>query len=281
MNNNRKYDAMNNNNQKRKNSLKSNIIFIVTVFLFLMFLIIAKRSYASMQDNEMNRIAGKWYICEEKGVEELGNLEAEFKSNGTFDIYYSDSSLSCMNGKYSITYKGMMKLNCDKNGFNPPEKWNCKEKSSFKYSLNDDKLVLTYKGSGYTFVKKGEKEDSVEKVSDELHNMYFINKQAKMLVSFYSGSMYIYNLKDTSKVFGDNKEVLGDVCLFGEYKQVPSESKITVIAENEGDVAENPMWPQMKELGEYVFLYRIEGKYDKLVLQYEDKAYEFKKITNE
>lgn len=270
----------------KKNSLKSNIIFIVTVFLFLVFLIIAKRSYMSMQDNEMNRLAGKWCVSEKKAVKDLGNLEAEFKSNGTFDIYNSESSVSCMNGKYSIIYKGKMNLKCDKNGFNPPKKWNCKVKSKFKYSVKEDKLVLTYNGISYTLQKKGdaeqkEQEEQQEKASDELHNMYFINKQAKMLVSFYSGEMYIYNLKDKSNVFGNNKEVLGDVCLFGEYKQVPSESKITVIAENEGDVKENPMWPEMKELGEYVFLYRIEGKYDKLVLQYNDKAYEFEKIVNE
>lgn len=266
----------------KKNNLKSNIIFVVTVFLFLVFLIIAKRSYMSMQDKEMNKLAGKWYVSEEKAVKDLGNLEAEFNSNGTFDIYNAESSVSCMNGKYSIAYKGKMSLKCDKNGFKPPKKWNCKEKSKFKYSVKGDKLVLTYKGLSYAFQKKGENvEKEQEKTSDELHNMYFINKQAKMLVSFYSGEMYIYNLKDNTKVFGDNKEVLGEMCLFGDYKQVPSESKITVVAENEGDVKENPMWPEIKELGEYVFLYRIEGKYDKLVLQYNDKAFEFEKIVNE
>ena len=266
----------------KKNSFKSNVIFIITVLLFLIFLIIAKRSYVSMQENEMNILAGKWYISEEKGVNELGNLEVEFKNNGTFDMFYSDSSVSCMNGKYSIIYKGKMKLNCDKNGFNPPKKLGCKEKSIFKYSVKDDKVTLTYKGMAYTFVKKAEKnEENIEKISNELHNMYFINKQAKMMGNFYSGNMYLYNLDDNSKLFGENKEVLGEVCLFGEYKQEPSESKITVVAENEGDVKENPMWPQMKELGEYVFLYRIEGKYDKLVLQYDDKAYEFTKIINE
>ena len=39
----------------------------------------------------MNRLAGKWYVSEEKAVKDLGNLEAEFKSNGTFDIYNSES----------------------------------------------------------------------------------------------------------------------------------------------------------------------------------------------
>ena len=111
--------------------------------------------------------------------------------------------------------------------------------------------------------------------------MYFINKQAKMLVSFYSENMYIYILKDTSKIFGENKEVLGETCLFGTYNQDASKSKITVLAENDGDAKTNPMWPEMGELGEYEFLYRIEDNYKKIVLQYNDKAYEFTRVINE
>lgn len=263
---------------------KSNVIFVITVVIFLAFLIITKKSYLDMQNNESERLSSvKWYVNDENDIKNIGNLAAEFKNDGTFNFYYTDSSVSCMSGKYTITFKGLVKLKCDKTGFNPPEKWKCKQKASFKYKINENKLTLTYKGVSCTFGVKGVDKDEKDKKnnSDELHNMYFINKQAKMLVSFYSENMYIYILKDTLKIFGENKEVLGETCLFGTYNQDASKSKITVLTENAGDVKTNPMWPEMGELGEYEFLYRIEDNYKKIVLQYNDKAYEFTRVINE
>ena len=68
--------------------------------------------------------------------------------------------------------------------------------------------------------------------------------------------------------------------MFGAYSQDNEKARIKVVAEHEGDVKDNPMWPQMKELGEYEFKYRVEGEFEKLVLQYEDKAYEFVRVQN-
>lgn len=265
---------------------KDNVIFVITVLIFLILVIITKKSYVNMQEDEMERLSSeKWYVSNEDDIKNIGNLGAEFKTDGTFNIYYTDSSISCMSGIYSVTFKGHIKLKCDNSGFKPPEKWNCKKKSNFKYSIKNEELKLTYKGVTCRFsIKGGEKkakEESKKANTEELHNMYFINKQAKMVVSFYSESMSIYLLDDTSKIFGENKEVLGDTCLFGTYKLDSATSKITVLIENEGDVKTNPMWPEMKELGEYEFLYRIEGDYEKIVLQYNEKAYEFARVINE
>lgn len=278
------YDSKKNDKKNSKqDEKKSNIIFIITVLIFLICVIIAKVNYEKMQEQEARKLStAKWYASDEKTVKELGYLQVEFRGDSTFDIYYSDTQISCMSGEYIIGFAGRVKLECDNSGFNPPKKWNCKEKSWFKYKIRNNKLYMTYKGITATFEMKGEsaEEKNEEVKKTDMHNMYFKNEQAKMLVSFYNGDMYIYNLNSDKKVFGDQGEVLGDICLFGAYTQDDKKARINVLTEHEGDVKDNPMWPQMKELGEYEFKYRVEGEFEKLVLQYEDKAYEFVRVQN-
>jgi hypothetical protein len=260
---------------------KKNIVFFVTVFTFLILVIIAKVSYEDMQSKEADVISlGKWYASDEKTTNSLGNIEIKFNGDETFDIYQADTQVSCMSGKYTVVYKGLLHLKSEKSGFNPPKGWNCKRSSYFKYKVKDSVLKLKYGGFEGVFDQKGEevaRKEQESKITD-LHNKNFINKQAKMLLCFYAGDMYMYNLNDVENVFGDNKEVLGDVCFFATYIQESAKNKITANAENEGDVKSNPMWPQMTELGEYEFKYRVEGDFDNIVLQYEDKSYEFEKI---
>ena len=124
---------------------KKNMVFGITVLLFLIVVIIAKLSYEDMQKQEIKKLSnGKWYACDEDTFKNLGNLEIQFKEDETFDIYQSDTQVSCMSGKYVITYKGMVYLKSEESGFNPPKGWKCGKKAWFKYKINDDKLYFKH-----------------------------------------------------------------------------------------------------------------------------------------
>ena len=123
---------------------KKNIIFVVTVIIFLILVIITKASYANMQNEQMRNLSKcKWFVSEDADIKKVGYLEIEFGSNGTFDMYKADTQVSCMNGKYSVLYEGLLRLKSDERGFNPPGEWKCKKNSNFKYKLKDKKLILT------------------------------------------------------------------------------------------------------------------------------------------
>ncbi|MBE5934158.1 MAG: hypothetical protein E7262_00005 [Lachnospiraceae bacterium] len=260
---------------------KQNIIFAVTVAIFLVIVIIAKVAYTNMQNGEKLKLAQtKWYVYEEADVKKVGNLELEFKNNGTFDLYKADSQVSCMSGDYSIIYKGKMKLKSDERGFNPPGEWKCKKNSSFKYKNNGNTLKMSYKGVEVTFYKLGgqSEEKAKDPITQQLHKKHFVNKQAKMLTTFYNSNMYIYKLDKTNDFIGKSGEVLGEICFSGEYVVDPDKNKITVNVDEEYyEITSNELWEGMTEYKEYEFKYKLSDKNSKLTLQYEDKAYEFEK----
>ena len=101
-----------------------------------------------------------------------------------------------------------------------------------------------------------------------------------MLVTFYMSNMFIYKLNDLKRVFGENGEVLGEICFSGEYKIDSGKSMITVDARKDDYiVTSNPMWEDMTEYKTYDILYKLEDDFSKIALQYNNKAYEFKKIV--
>lgn len=263
---------------------KENIKFVVVVAIFFVLTIIAKIAYTNMQNQEKISLSKtKWYVSDEADVEKVGHLELEFKNNGTFDMYKADTQVTCMNGKYSIMFKGIMKLKCEERGFNPPGKWDCKKTSTFKYNMKDNTLKLKYNGVEVKFYKQGNSdEEYISDVNKEvLHKKYFINKEAKMLVTFYRNNMYIYMLDKTKNIFGERGEVLGDICFSGEYAVDSKKKKMTVNVDEEYyEITSNPLWEGMTEYKEYKFSYKLESD-KKLTLQYGNKAYEFEKYIIE
>ena len=263
---------------------RENIKFVCIVALFLVCTIMVKIGLTNMENNEKLKLAKtKWYVSDEADVEKVGYLELEFKNNGTFDLYKADTQVTCMNGKYSIPFKGVMKLKSEERGFNPPGKWDCKKNSTFKYKMKDNTLKLKYKGVEVKFYKQGTSdEEYTNDVNKEvLHKKYFINEQAKMLVTFYRNNMYIYMLEKTKNIFGESGEVLGEICFSGEYAMNPEKEKMTVNVDEEYyEITSNPLWDGMTEYKDYTFSYKLENN-KKLTLQYGGKAYEFQKYEIE
>ena len=263
---------------------KENIKFVCIVAAFLVFVIVCKVAYTNMQNEEKQKLAKtKWYVSDEADVEKVGYLELSFKNNGTFDLYKADTQVSCMNGKYSVFMKGFMKLKSEDRGFNPPGKWECKKNSTFKYKMKNNTLTLTYKGIDVKFYKQGDDSEDYESDANKeiLHKKYFINKQAKMLVTFYRNNMYIYMLEKTKNIFGESGEVLGDICFSGEYAVDADKGTMTVNVDEEYfEITSNPLWEGMTEYKTYKFNYKYKNN-NKLTLQYKDKAYEFEKYEIE
>jgi hypothetical protein len=263
---------------------KKNIIFVITVLIFLILVIITKASYASMQNEQMKNLSkSKWFVSDESDIKKVGYLEIEFGSNGTFDMYKADTQVSCMNGKYSVLYAGMLRLNSDERGFNPPGEWKCKKNSSFKYKLKKDKLTLIYKGVDVTFYSQGAGEQKeLTPESEKLNKKYFINKDSKMLVTFYMNNMYIYKMDKVDNIFGENQEVLGEICFSGNYTLDFEKTMIKVdVIEEDYIITSNELWEDMDKYGEYKFTYKLDENITKLTLQYKDKAYEFEKYIIE
>ena len=103
-----------------------------------------------------------------------------------------------------------------------------------------------------------------------------------MLVTFYMGNMFIYTLDKTNYIFGQNGEVLGNVCFSGEYTIDQDKKYISVnVIKDLYEISSNPMWEDMTEFKKYKFKYKLEEDFSKIILQYEDKAYEFKKYVIE
>ena len=223
----------------------------------------------------------KWFVYNEKDAKKVGYLEVVFNSNGTFDMYKADTQVSCMSGEYSVPLKGSLKLKCDERGFNPPGDWKCKTKSTFKYKIKEDEITLIYKGVDVNFSRQGDKgEQKLDSDLELLHKKYFINEQAKMLVTFYMGTMYMYKLEKTDYIFGKSGEVLGEVCFSGKYSLNKKKKSITAnVIKDMYEITSNPMWEDMTEFKKYTFKYKLEKDFSKIVLQYGDKAYEFKKYV--
>ena len=82
-NRNRDFIHRQENNEIDPSERRKNIVFTISVITFLIVLIITKKFYADMQNQEMEKLSkNKWFVSEQEDIDKVGYLEIKFGNKG-------------------------------------------------------------------------------------------------------------------------------------------------------------------------------------------------------